>query len=107
VDAFWPKRRHARHPLELAVWCGDRQLPDHTLNLSIGGARIGSTLPLQVGAHFDFRFVVPDAKHRAVIVKAAGMVAWAARGEMGIQFEGRYSEIEAFIERLERSQTSP
>src|SRR5262245_37009988 len=106
------RRKYPRAPIELRVEYKrlNSFFADYTRNISKGGTFIRTTKPLEIGAEFVFKLLVPKLAHPLVL---HGKVQWVVRTEestrdqdpgMGIGFvyhsdEDR-EEIERTVEKL-------
>jgi hypothetical protein len=79
------RRRMRRHPIYLPVEVDGRKGVKGLINdLSLGGCRIGCTLPVKHGQHLPLRLHLPGQGSPIVIERAA--VRWVGEKDFGLQF---------------------
>jgi len=77
---------------------GQREGQGRTLNLSIGGCKIETDLPIVVGASFECRIHVPGLDWPLRIDEA--QVRWVKAKTFGVQFTKIQSDEEAKLKRV-------
>ena len=77
---------------------GQREGQGWTLDLSTGGCKIGTDLPVVVGASFECRIYVPGLDWPLRIDE--GQVRWVKAGTFGIQFTKTQPDEEVKLKRV-------
>ena len=79
------RRRMRRHSIYLPVEVDGKKGVKGLINdLSLGGCRIGGTLPVKHGQHIPLRLHLPGQGSPIVIERAA--VRWVGKKDFGLQF---------------------
>ena len=81
------RRRHRRVPLQVESYLlgNSHEIEGHTLDLSLGGAKFESDLPVFPGKTIMVRLVVPGAESSVSIPEAR--VRWVCEQTIGVEFE--------------------
>ncbi len=107
MAVFSPTRRFERYSVDLSATClSGQRLADRVVDLSSGGARVVTPLPLPAGTSHTFCITVHDARARNRVFEVAATVAWSLEDTMGLKFETPCDGVDDYLRRLERASRS-